>query len=227
MVVDDHPAIRAGLRAMLAPEADLCVVAEAGNGAEALQAWQQCAPDLALIDLRMPVMDGFEALRQIRQLSPAARLVVMTSMTGDEDVYTALQAGAHGYLLKDCGREELLLCLRTALRGQRYLQAGAASSLAARVTLAALTVREGDVLQGLAAGHSNKGIARQLGMAEGTVKTHLKAVLSKLGARSRTDAVRLALQRGLVQLAEDAGPLDPHPGTPAYAAAGPVVKGRE
>lgn len=200
LVADDHPVVRAGLVSMLAREADMRVVCEAADGIEAVCAWREHAPDVGLIDLCMPGMDGFEAVRAIRGITGGARLVVLTVFGGDEDVYRALQAGAAGYLLKDCGRQELVACIRAVGRGQRYLQPAAASRLAERVTYAALTPRESAVLTGLARGLGNRGIARELGVAEGTVKTHVKSLLGKLGARCRTQAVRLAQQRGLVRL---------------------------
>jgi two-component system, NarL family, response regulator len=200
MVADDHPVVRAGMVALLAREPDMCVVFEAGNGDEAVAGWQTQGPDVGLIDLNMPVLDGFDAVAAIRRASRTARLVVMTTLGGDEDVYRALQAGASGYLLKDCGRAELAACIRAVARGQKYLQATAATRLADRITTVGLTGRETNVLQGLAEGLSNKGIARQLGVAEGTVKTHVKALMGKLDVASRTHAVRLALQRGLVRL---------------------------
>jgi DNA-binding NarL/FixJ family response regulator len=200
LVADDHPIVRAGLVAMLASEADMRVVCEAANGIEAVCAWREHNPDVGLVDLCMPGLDGFEAVRAIRDIAGRARLVVLTVFGGDEDVYRALQAGAAGYLLKDCGREELLACIRAVGRGQRYLQPAAASRLADRVAHATLTPRESAVLAGLARGLGNKGIARELGVAEGTVKTHVKGLLGKLGAGSRTHAVRLAQQRGLVRL---------------------------
>ena len=136
----------------------------------------------------------------IRQLERRAKLVVMTTMSGDEDVYRALQAGASGYVLKDCGKPELLACIRTVAQGRKYLQQTASARLAARVSSEDLTARESDVLTWLAEGLSNKAIARRLGVAEGTVKTHMKGLLSKLEVSSRTQAVRMAVQRGLVRL---------------------------
>jgi two-component system, NarL family, response regulator len=200
LVADDHPVVRAGMVALLTRESDMQVVFEAGNGGEAVAGWQSHHPDVGLIDLSMPVLDGFETVAAIRCVSRQARLVVMTTMGGDEDVFRALQAGASGYLLKDCGQPELMACMRTVARGQKYLQASAAERLVERITAVDLTGRETDVLQGLAQGHSNKVIARQLGVAEGTVKTHVKGLLAKLDVSSRAQAVRLALQRGLVRL---------------------------
>lgn len=202
LVADDHPLIRAGLVAMLAGHPDFDVAVEARNGAEALALWESQRPDVGLIDLRMPVLDGFETLRAIRAKDPRAKLVAVTTLDGDEDVYQAIQAGASGYLLKDCEQEELLTCLRNVRAGQKYVQMDAACKLAARVTMTTLTQRERDVLKVLASGLSNKSIARQLDIGEGTVKFHVKALLEKLDASTRTEAVRIALQRGLLRLGD-------------------------
>jgi two-component system, NarL family, response regulator len=200
LLADDHPVVRAGLVALLAREPDLCVVFEARHGGEAVEGWQSQQPDVGLIDLNMPVLDGFAAVAAIRCFAPTARLVVMTTLGGDEDVHRALQAGASGYLLKDSGPAELAACIRAVAGGQKYLHATAAARLADRLSTVDLTGRETDVLQGLAQGLSNKRIAHQIGVAEGTVKTHVKGLLGKLDASSRTQAVSLALQRGLVRL---------------------------
>jgi DNA-binding NarL/FixJ family response regulator len=199
LVADDHPVVRAGLVAMLAHQTDMTVVCEASDGAEAVTAWREHAPDVGLIDLCMPGLNGFEAVHAIRGIATSARLVVLTTLGGDEDIYRALQAGAAGYLLKDSGRQQLLACIRAVSQGQRYLQPAAASRLAGRITHTALTSRESEVLTWLARGASNKSIASELGVAEGTVKTHVKSLLCKLGVASRTQAAHLAQQRGLVR----------------------------
>jgi two-component system, NarL family, response regulator len=200
LVADDHPVVRAGLVAMLEHETDMTVVCEAADGSEAVTAWRDHAPDVGLIDLCMPGLNGFEAVHAIRGIASTARLVVLTALGGDEDVYRALQAGAAGYLLKDCGRQELMACIRAVSQGQRYLQPAAAACLAERITHTALTAREAEVLTWLARGASNKCIANELSVAEGTIKTHVKSLLGKLGAGSRTQAARLAQQRGLVRI---------------------------
>lgn len=199
LVADDHPVVRAGVVALLEQEADLRVVFQAGDGAEAVKGWQQHAPDVGLIDLSMPVLDGFGAIEAIRRVARQARLVVMTTLCGDEDVYRALQAGASGYLLKDCGRQEMVACIRAVAQGQKYLQSTASARLADRIASDDLTGRETDVLRWLTEGLSNKAISRRLGVAEGTVKTHMKGLLAKLDVSSRTQAVRVAQQRGLVR----------------------------
>jgi two-component system, NarL family, response regulator len=203
LVADDHPVVRAGMVSLLGRECDLRVIFQASHGAEAVTGWQAHAPDVGLIDLSMPVLDGFDAVAAIRQIDPEARLVVMTTMCGDEDVYRALQTGASGYLLKDCSQQELVDCIRAVAIGRKYLHASASVRLAERIACEGLTARETDVLRWLAEGLSNKAIAQRLGVAAGTVKTHMKGLLGKLQVNSRTQAVRLALQRGLVRLPPD------------------------
>lgn len=199
LVADDHPVVRAGIVALLEREADMRVVVQACDGAEAVLGWQAHEPDVGLVDLSMPVLDGFGAIAAIRSIAHHARLVVMTTVCGDEDVYCALQAGASGFLLKGCGQQELVNCIRGVAKGQRYLQSLASARLAERVASVDLTARETDVLRWLARGLSNKEISRRLGVAEGTVKTHMKGLLAKLEVNSRTQAVRVAWQRGLVR----------------------------
>jgi two-component system NarL family response regulator len=206
LVADDHPVVRAGLVAMITAAPGMSVVFEASDGREALQGWKTRRPDLGLIDLLMPDLDGFEALSGIRRMEPAARLVVLTMACSEEEVHRALQLGAGGFLLKDCGAPELLTCLRAVARGQKYLQAEAAGRLAQRVTHSELTGRESAVLAWLVQGLSNKQIARHLAVSEATVKTHVRHLLGKLDAISRTQAVRIALQRGLVPLQWPADP---------------------
>lgn len=203
LVADDHPVVRAGLVALLEQAGGFRVVVQARDGAEAAAGWRAHRPDVGLIDLNMPGLDGFGAVAAIRHAAPQARLVVMTALCSDEDVHRALRAGAGGYLLKDCSGDELRLALRTVAQGGRYLQAPASARLAARVAHEPLTVRERDVLQGLADGLGNKAIARRLGVAEGTVKTHLKGLFGKLDAGTRTQAVREGWQRGLVRRPPD------------------------
>lgn len=200
LVADDHPVVRAGLVALLERDPAVQVVYQARHGAEAVTGWQAHRPDVGLIDLSMPVLDGFGAVAAIRSSMRSARLVAMTTLGGGDDVYRALQAGASAYLLKDCGGAELVNCIRKVARGEKYLQAQASASLAERVASSDLTPRETEVLHWLAEGLSNKAIAHRLGLAEGTVKSHLKALFAKLNVDSRTQAARLALQRGLVRL---------------------------
>jgi two-component system, NarL family, response regulator len=198
LVADDHPVVRAGFKTLLGAEENLIVVAEASNGTEAIKAWEKHRPDIGLIDLNMPSIDGFDCIRHIKAADAQSRLVAMTVLGGDCAVYEALKAGASGYLLKDCEPKELLACIKNIYEGKVYLQPAAASSLAQRVTHVELTLREAEVMSLLVEGLSNKLIARQLSVEEGTIKTHVKAILSKLHATSRTQAVCYALQRGLV-----------------------------
>lgn len=199
LVADDHPVVRAGMVHLVEQQDDMRVVFEASHGAEAVAGWHSHAPDVGLIDLNMPVLDGFGAIAAIRQSAREARLVVMTTMCGDEDVYRALQAGASGYLLKDCSQHELVNCIRTVSQGRKYLQPAASIQLAERMASDDLTGRQADVLGWLAEGLSNKEIARHLGVAEGTVKTHMKGLLHKLEVKTRTQAVQMALKRGLIR----------------------------
>lgn len=200
LLADDHPVVREGLAAMINRRPDMTVVAEAGNGREAVQLFRLHQPDVTLVDLRMPEMDGLEVIGNVRQQSPAARIVVLTTFDDDEDIYRALRAGAKGYLLKDAPREELLECIRSVHHGDSYLPSGVASKLAGRVSGAELTGRELEVLRLLALGKSNKEVGSGLRVTESTVKVHVNNILRKLNASGRTEAVTLALRRGLVRL---------------------------
>lgn len=198
LVADDHPVVREGIAAMLARTADLQVVAECADGDAAIEAWHALRPAVGLVDLRMPGRDGIATIHAIRRLDPEARLVALTTFAGEDEVYRALQAGASGYLLKDCGQNALIDGLRAVLRGQRHLDPAAAASLASRVLLGTPTARETEVLEAMALGLGNKAIARRLQVTEGTVKTHAKSLFAKLGASSRVEAVRIAEMRGLL-----------------------------
>lgn len=200
LTADDHPLIRAGLAAVIATEPDLRVVAEATNGEEAFERYCERRPDVVLMDLRMPVMDGLAATRAILADYPDARIVVLTTYDGDEDIHRALEAGAKGYLLKDMLRTEVLNVVRTVHRGQRGIPAPVAARLAEHTPRVELTPREVEVLNFVAKGLSNLQIAHQIGRTEGTVKVHLKNILQKLGADDRTEAVTTALRRGFIRL---------------------------
>ena len=178
----------------------MTVVAEASNGAEAVELFSRHRPDVALIDLRMPGTDGVDAITIIRERFPDARIIVLTTFHGDEDIYRALRAGAKAYLLKDVGREELLDCVRSVSEGRAYLPKSVAAKLAERVAGPQLTVRELDVLRLMGAGKSNKEIGDSLRVAEGTVKAHVNNILSKLNVRGRTEAVAIAVKRGIIRL---------------------------
>jgi len=200
LVADDHPVVREGLAALINRRPDMAVVAEASTGQEAVEQFLLHRPDVALLDLRMPEMDGVEVIAAIREQVPTARLVVLTTYADEEDIHRSLRAGARGYLLKDAPRDELLDCVRAVHDGQTVIPPAIALKLASRLRATELTPRELDVLRLLATGQSNKQIAAALFIAEGTVKTHVNALLRKLDAADRTGVVTLALKRGLLRL---------------------------
>ena len=200
LVVDDHALVRTGVANIISQEPDLQVVAEAANGLEAVEAFTRLRPDVTLLDLRMPVMEGVEAVRQIRAIDPAARVIVLTTYDTDEDITRALKAGAKAYILKDIAAAALVACIHDVLAGKTYLAPSAAAKLAERVTQVQLTPRELAALRSLADGRSNKEIAAALDISERTVKTHLAHLFEKLGVTSRTEAIKVASRRGLVRL---------------------------
>ena len=199
---DDHPVVRRGIAAMIANEPDIEVVAEARDGAEAVALFEAHAPDVVLMDLRMPTMDGVSAIRAIRAHDPNARVVALTTFDGDTDIHRALSAGACGYLLKDALVDELVGAIRSAVAGRRLIPPTVAGRLAEFTPRVELTAREHEVLQLVADGLRNKEIALVIGRSTETVKIHLQSILQKLGARDRTQAVTLALQRGIIHLRE-------------------------
>lgn len=198
LVVDDHPLLRDGIVGVLAGEPDMQLVAEAGNGLEAIKAFEACRPDITLMDLQMPEMGGVEAIRHIRQAFPTAKIIVLTTYAGDVQAVQALRAGAQGYLLKSSLRRELLDTIRAVRAGKRRIPPEVASEIAEHSADNELTARELEVLKQLANGNSNKRIAANLRVSEETVKTHMKFILSKLGANDRTHAVTIALKRGII-----------------------------
>jgi DNA-binding NarL/FixJ family response regulator len=200
LVADDHPVVRAGTIALIANEPDMTVVAEAANGREAVALYDSHLPDVALIDLRMPVMDGISAIASIFAAHSEARLVALTTYDGDADIFRALDSGACGYLIKDMLGRELVQSIRAAASGKRAIPAAVANRLAEFTPRADLTAREVEVLQFVAKGLRNKQIARAIGRTEGTVKVHLKHLMEKLGVDDRTEAVTLGLQRGIIHL---------------------------
>ena len=199
---DDHPVVRNGIAAMIANEPDIEVVAQARDGAEAVALFEAHAPDVVLMDLRMPTMDGVSAIRAIRALDPNARVVALTTFDGDTDIHRALSAGACAYLLKDALVGDLVAAIRSAVAGRRLIPPAVASRLAEFTPRVELTAREQEVLQLVADGLRNKEIARVIGRSNETVKDHMQSILQKLGARDRTQAVTLALQRGIIRLRE-------------------------
>jgi DNA-binding NarL/FixJ family response regulator len=200
LLVDDHALLRTGVANIINQEADLHVVAEAGNGVEALDAFDRHRPDVTLIDLRMPVMEGVEAIRRIRERDPHARVIVLTTYDTDEEISRALKAGAKAYVLKDIAADDLVACIRDVLAGKTYLAPAAAAKLAEGVTRVRLTPRELAALRLMADGKANKEIAGALDISERTVKTHLGHLFEKLGVTSRTEAIKVATRRGLVRL---------------------------
>jgi DNA-binding NarL/FixJ family response regulator len=200
LLVDDHALLRTGVANIINHEPDLRVVAEAGNGVEAIEVWDQHHPDVTLLDLRMPLMEGVEVVRVIRERDPAARIIVLTTYDTDDEISRALKAGAKAYVLKDIAAEALVGCIRDVLAGKTYLAPAAAAKLAEGVTRVQLTPRELATLKLLADGKANKEIASELDISERTVKTHLAHLFEKLGATSRTEAVKVATRRGLVRL---------------------------
>lgn len=200
LVADDHYVVRMGLVALVETEPDLQVVGEAADGAQAIEQYKKLLPDLTLMDLRMPRTDGIVATQKIREQFPAARILMLTTYDGDEDIHKALSAGASGYLLKNSTRASLIPALRAVAAGQRWIPQEVASRLAARKLFEELTPRELDVLQLLAKGRANKEIADVLNISEYTVKGYLKNILGKLHVADRTEAVTAALQRGIIHL---------------------------
>jgi DNA-binding NarL/FixJ family response regulator len=200
MVIDDQAVVRQGFVALINTVADMVVIAEGTNGQQAIELYRLHRPDITLMDLRMPQLGGVEAIVAIRKEFPDARLIVLTTYDGDEDIYRSLQAGAQGYLLKDMFFEELEDAIRKVHGGSRRIPAQVAERLAERMGSSDLTGREIEVLEQIVAGNSNKAIANRLSISEATVKSHINSILSKLGVSDRTQAATTALQRGLVHL---------------------------
>jgi len=200
MVIDDQAVVRQGFVALVNTVADMVVVAEGTDGQQAVDLYRLHRPDVTLMDLRMPKMGGVEAIIVIRKEFRDARLIVLTTYDGDEDIYRSLQAGAQGYLLKDVFFEELEDAIRKVHTGLRWIPAQVAERLAERMGSSDLTAREIEVLEQIVAGNSNKAIATRLNISEATVKSHINNILNKLGVSDRTQAATTALQRGLVHL---------------------------
>lgn len=200
LIADDHLVVREGLAALINLETDLSVIAQAGNGAEAVEQFEKLRPDVTLVDLKMPVMDGVAAICEIRGRDSAARIIVLTTFDGDEDIYRALRAGASGYLLKDVPPDVLLDAIRKVHKGQKNIQAEMVNKLADRISGNDLTARESEILNLIVDGKSNQEISAQLYIAESTVKFHITNIFGKLGVEDRARAVVVALKRGLVRL---------------------------
>lgn len=200
LVVDDHPVVRTGLVEILRSDRRLQVVGQASSGQEAIAQFSALRPDVVLMDLRMPDMGGVEAIERIRELDPDARVIIVTAVDGEDDIFRGLRAGAKGYILKDAPPTEVIKAVLMTMQGRRYLAQSVAAKLADHLDSDRLSEREVEILQWIATGLSNKGIARKAGITEGTVKFHVNNILSKLQCASRTEAVSLALKRGLIRL---------------------------
>jgi DNA-binding NarL/FixJ family response regulator len=198
LIVDDHPLFREGLAAILQDEPDITLAGEAAEGREAVERFRALRPDVTLMDLQMPGLSGIEAMQLIRREFPEARFVVLTTYSRDAQVMRALRAGAAGYLVKSSVRKDLLNTIRAVQQGGKSISAEVASALAQHVLDEELTERELEVLRRVAGGVSNKEIASALGLTEATVKSHLKSVMTKLGANDRTHAVTIAIKRGFM-----------------------------
>jgi len=200
LTVDDHPLLREGIAAVLANETDMVVVAEAGNGREAVEQFRAHRPDVTLMDLQMPVMNGTDAILAIRKDYPEARIIVLTTYSGDAQAVRALKAGASGYLLKNMVRKELVETIRSVNDGKKRIPPEIAVEMAEHHTDDALTEREIEVLREVAEGNANKVVALRLAVSEETIKAHMRSILSKLGANDRTHAVTIALKRGIIEI---------------------------
>ncbi|HVT74076.1 MAG TPA: response regulator transcription factor [Lacunisphaera sp.] len=198
IVVDDHFIVRIGLLSLINTEPNLVVVGEAGDGREAIRLFQELKPDLVVMDMRLPDLEGPQAARAIRALEPAARILMLSAFEGDADIHTALEAGASGYVLKSVTGEELVPAIHAVAAGRRWIPQEIASRLRSRNTYEELTAREQEVLVQLSRGLANKEIADTLGISENTTKGHLKSILGKLRVLDRTQAVIAAVQRGLI-----------------------------
>ncbi|MBW4622664.1 MAG: response regulator transcription factor [Cyanosarcina radialis HA8281-LM2] len=200
LIADDHPVVLQGLSAILEQETDMAIVGQAQNGVEAVKLYRHHQPDVMLMDLRMPEMDGVAAIAAICAEFDRASIVVLTTFDGDEDIHRGLQAGAKGYLLKDAGAEELLAAIRTVFKGQKYISPAIGAKLAERTIVPELSDRELEVLQLMAKGKSNRDIGATLHITENTVKFHVNHILGKLGVSDRVQAVLVALKRGITSV---------------------------
>ena len=200
LIADDHPVMREGLAAVIHRVPGLCLVAQAANGGEAVEKFLVHSPDIALVELRLPMMDGVEVVRSVCEQLPGARLIIYTACRGEEDIYRSVKAGAFGYLLKEAPVEEVLECIRTVAGGDRWISPAVAATLGKRVAGKGLTARELDVIRALTSGKCNKEIGSLLDISESTVKVHVTHILEKLKVTGRTEAIHVAMRRGLVHL---------------------------
>ena len=202
LIVDDHFVVREGLISIIRREAGLAVVGESSNGLEAAEAYERLQPDVIIMDLRMPVLGGVEAIALIRQSHPGARILVLSNFEGDEDIHAALEAGAMGYLLKHSSGNQIVPAIHALMSGENWIPSEVAARLTSRERGEILSVREREIVRLLVLGESNKEIAGALRITEQTVKSHVKNILAKLQVRDRTEAVTVALRRGIVHLPE-------------------------
>lgn len=200
LLADDHPSLRDGLASILTSQPDLSVVAEAGTGREAVEQFKQHKPDVLIVDLRMPDGDGIQTIKELVEWDPAVTVLVLTTYDNEEDIFSALESGARGYILKDTTREEIIEAVRQVHAGNRYLPSAVAARLADRMIRPSLTPRELDVLRLVSRGRTNKEMAVAMFISEETVKSHMKGLFQKLGVHDRAEAVGIALQRGLLRL---------------------------
>jgi DNA-binding NarL/FixJ family response regulator len=200
LTVDDHPLMREGIAAMIKSQADMWLVAEAGDGRDAITRFREHQPDVTLMDIRLPGMSGIDTMIAIRSEFPEARILMLTTFEGDVEIHRALQAGARGYMLKSMPPGELLAGIREVHAGKKKIPPEVAAHLAEHVGEEALTARELEVLQQIGGGNRNRDIAGRLFISEETVKVHVKHIMEKLGAQDRTEAVAIALRRGIIQL---------------------------
>jgi DNA-binding NarL/FixJ family response regulator len=200
LVVDDHPVVREGLAAIIGTQADMCVVGQAADADEALAAFTTRRPDVTLLDLRLPGISGIDLAARLQALAPGARIIMFTSYAREEEIYEALKAGAWSYIRKGAARSELLQAIRAVNSGQRYISPEIGRCLADHVSHSGLTAREREVLQYMLEGRSNKQIAASLDLSEHTINIHVKNILSKLGVTGRTEAVTVALRKGILHL---------------------------
>jgi two-component system, NarL family, response regulator len=199
LIADDHAVVREGLASIIVGETDMKLAGKAANGEEAVELWSNIKPDIGLFDLRMPVVDAVEAIKRIRSVDDNAKVIIITTFDGDEDIYRALRAGAKGYILKDATMEQIGACIRAVHAGKPFIPPPIAEKLATRLYFDDLSPREVEILQLMARGASNKDIAARLTVSLATVKFHVNNVMTKLGANSRTEAVAIAAKRGLVR----------------------------
>lgn len=202
LIVDDHPVVQAGLSSMLATHGGVEVIGSASSGEEALTMVKQDMPDILLLDLRMPGMNGIDTLHALKEMKASARVIILTSFETDENIYRAIQAGALGYLLKNTSQSQMLEAISTVHLGKRYIPSPIAARLAERMLRSNLTARESEILEMLAKGLTNKQIGNALSISENTVRNHVNSIMEKLEVSDRTEAVAVAIQQGIIQITD-------------------------